>query len=110
MLHGIATLTAISFGPAVPMRRIPQHERKSSVFLASDADIHFEPLLDSTAAPAVLRIHPKTLQRLASYEDTVALHVGNVPRCRGSAETYSVPQAERRGSPPLRARHAIGPA
>jgi len=60
------------------MRRIPQHERKSSVFLASDADIHFEPLLDSTEATALLRIHPKTLQRLACNGEIAALQIGKL--------------------------------
>ena len=32
---------------------------------ASTADPSFEPLLDSTEAASLLRIHPKTLQRMA---------------------------------------------
>ena len=44
----------------------------------------FEPLLDSVEAAALLRIHPKTLQKLARRGDIVARHVGKVWRFRVS--------------------------
>lgn len=44
----------------------------------------FEPLLDSVEAAALLRIHPKTLQKLARRGEIVARHVGKVWRFRVS--------------------------
>lgn len=45
----------------------------------------FEPLLDSEEAAALLKIHPKTLQKLARNGEIEALHVGKVWRFRASA-------------------------
>jgi excisionase family DNA binding protein len=45
----------------------------------------FEPLLDSEEAAALLRIHPKTLQRHARSGEIVAVHVGKLWRFRASA-------------------------
>jgi excisionase family DNA binding protein len=44
----------------------------------------FEPLLDSNEAAALLRIHPKTLQKLARRGDIKGIHVGKVWRFRVS--------------------------
>ena len=44
----------------------------------------FEPLLDSVEAAALLRIHPKTLQKLARRGEIVARHVGKMWRFRVS--------------------------
>ena len=43
-----------------------------------------EPLLDSDQAAAILKIHPKTLQRMARRGDIRALHIGKVWRFRAS--------------------------
>ncbi len=45
----------------------------------------FEPLLDSEEAAALLRIHPKTLQRLARRGEIVAIQIGKLWRFRASA-------------------------
>jgi len=45
----------------------------------------FEPLLDSEEAAALLRIHPKTLQRHARRGEIVAVQVGKLWRFRASA-------------------------
>jgi excisionase family DNA binding protein len=45
----------------------------------------FEPLLDSDEAPALLKIHPKTLQRLARTGEIRGLQVGKLWRFRVSA-------------------------
>ena len=45
----------------------------------------FEPLLDSEEAAALLRIHPKTLQRMARKGEVVAIQIGKLWRFRRSA-------------------------
>lgn len=45
----------------------------------------FEPLLDSEEAAALLRIHPKTLQRMARRGEVVAIQIGKLWRFRRSA-------------------------
>jgi excisionase family DNA binding protein len=45
----------------------------------------FERLLDSEEAAALLRIHPKTLQRLARRGEVVAIQIGKLWRFRASA-------------------------
>lgn len=46
--------------------------------------IDFEPLLSSVEAAALLRIHPKTLQRFARRGDIAGRHVGKCWRFRVS--------------------------
>ena len=45
----------------------------------------FEPILDSEEAAALLKIHPKTLQRLARNGEICGVHVGKLWRFRVSA-------------------------
>jgi excisionase family DNA binding protein len=45
----------------------------------------FEPLLDSEEAAALLKIHPKTLQKLARQGEVAAIHIGKLWRFRASA-------------------------
>ena len=45
----------------------------------------FEPLLDSEEAAALLKIHPKTLQKLARKGEVSAIHIGKLWRFRASA-------------------------
>jgi excisionase family DNA binding protein len=49
-------------------------------FTATD----FEPLLDSIEAAALLRIHPKTLQKMARRGEIQGRHVGRCWRFRAS--------------------------
>jgi len=44
----------------------------------------FEPLLDSKEAAALLRIHPKTLQRMARLGEISGIHIGKLWRFRAS--------------------------
>jgi excisionase family DNA binding protein len=44
----------------------------------------FEPLLDSSQAAALLRIHPKTLQKMARRGEVHGTHVGKLWRFRAS--------------------------
>ncbi len=45
----------------------------------------FEPLLDSREAAEMLRIHPKTLQRMARNGEIAAIQIGKLWRFRTSA-------------------------
>lgn len=51
--------------------------------LASEKHVP-EPLLDSEEAAAIIKIHPKTLQRLARTGEIRAVQVGRLWRFRGS--------------------------
>lgn len=51
---------------------------------ASDINLFFEPLLDSDAAAALLRVHPKTLQRMARRGEIAGIHIGKLWRFRAS--------------------------
>lgn len=51
---------------------------------ANSVDSSFEPLLDSTEAAALLRIHPKTLQRMARNGEIVGVQIGRLWRFRAS--------------------------
>ena len=45
----------------------------------------FEPLLDSAEAAALLKIHPKTLQRMARNGEITGIQIGKLWRFRASA-------------------------
>jgi excisionase family DNA binding protein len=45
----------------------------------------FEPLLDSEEAAALLKIHPKTLQKMARNGEITGIQIGRVWRFRASA-------------------------
>lgn len=45
----------------------------------------FEPLLDSEEAAALLKIHPKTLQKMARNGEITGVQIGRVWRFRASA-------------------------
>jgi excisionase family DNA binding protein len=51
---------------------------------AADVGVQFEPLLDTAQAAALLRIHPKTLQKMARRGEVVGLQVGKLWRFRAS--------------------------
>jgi excisionase family DNA binding protein len=44
-----------------------------------------EPFLDSHQAAAILKVHPRTLQRLVHRGEIAAVHVGKLWRFRASA-------------------------
>lgn len=50
----------------------------------SESPYSFEPLLDSEQAAALVRVHPKTLQRYARNGLVAGLRVGNLWRFRAS--------------------------
>lgn len=50
----------------------------------SAPDSSFEPLLDSTEAASLLRIHPKTLQRMARNGEIAGIQIGRLWRFRVS--------------------------
>lgn len=47
--------------------------------------IEREPLLDSNQAAAILKVHPRTLQRLVHRGEIAAVHVGKLWRFKASA-------------------------
>ncbi len=49
--------------------------------------IEREPLLDSNQAAAILKVHPRTLQRLVHRGEITAVHVGKLWRFKPSALT-----------------------
>jgi excisionase family DNA binding protein len=52
----------------------------------SDLKFLSEPLLDSDQAAAILRIHPKTLQRLARHGRVVGYRIGKLWRFHADLE------------------------
>ena len=52
--------------------------------LRGEKDAEFEPLLDASEAASLLRIHPKTIQRLARLGYVPAFRVGKFRRYRAS--------------------------
>jgi excisionase family DNA binding protein len=63
---------------AFPLRSAQVSDR------AASAVMKFEPLLDSIQAASLLRIHPKTLQKMARRGEIRATHVGKYWRFRVS--------------------------
>jgi excisionase family DNA binding protein len=50
----------------------------------TDPGVRFEPLLDSEEAADLLKIHPKTLQRMARRGEVVGIRIGKLWRFRAS--------------------------
>ena len=53
-------------------------------FQPADADATFERLVDSEKAASLLKIHPKTLQKMARNDEIVGVQIGKLWRFRGS--------------------------
>jgi hypothetical protein len=66
--------------PKKPSGREPADEDRSAASSAFD----LEPLLDSDQARAIMKIHPKTLQRFAQPGRMSGVHVGKLWRFRAS--------------------------
>lgn len=62
------------------MSEIPRIPPRSTV----EYETQFEPLLDSDEAAALLKIHPKTLQRMARNGEITGIHIGKLWRFRAS--------------------------
>ena len=58
------------------------HLRKSPTI--ATVNIQFEPLLDSDEAAMLLKIHPKTLQKMARKGEVFGIHLGKLWRFRAS--------------------------
>ena len=50
----------------------------------TDPAVRFEPLLDSNEAADLLKIHPKTLQRMARRGEVAGIRIGKLWRFRAS--------------------------
>jgi excisionase family DNA binding protein len=57
---------------------------QSQLEKARSLDQCFEPLLDSAEAALLLRIHPKTLQRMARNGEIAGVQIGRLWRFRAS--------------------------
>jgi excisionase family DNA binding protein len=76
------------------VRSVPEKTQPTAVSYAESSTAHLqalsttafvaEPLLDSDQAAAIMRIHPKTLQKLARRGEIRALQIGKVWRFRAS--------------------------
>ena len=62
------------------MSRDPREPNGNS----TDLGVRFEPLLDSDEAADLLKIHPKTLQRMARRGEVVGIRIGKLWRFRAS--------------------------
>lgn len=71
------------FEPAMKTNR-NQNDVQEHKMLVSSHDAAFEPLLDSAEAAALLKIHPKTLQKMARNGEISAIHIGKLWRFRAS--------------------------
>jgi excisionase family DNA binding protein len=58
----------------------------------ADYEQAFEPLLDSEEAAALLKIHPKTLQRMARRGEIPGIQIGKLWRFRVSELAHWVQQ------------------
>lgn len=61
----------------------------------TDISLPFEPLLDSTEAAALLKIHPKTLQRMARNGEITGIQIGKLWRFRASVLNFWLTQKSR---------------
>jgi excisionase family DNA binding protein len=57
---------------------------RASIRPVSNSNTDFEPLMDSDEAAALLKIHPKTLQRMARRGQVVGIQIGKLWRFRTS--------------------------
>ena len=57
---------------------------RASIRPVGDTSAEFEPLLDSDEAAALLKIHPKTLQRMARRGQVVGIQIAKLWRFRTS--------------------------
>ena len=75
-----------------------QH-RETSVAVrdSSEPQQAFEPLLDSEEAAALLKIHPKTLQKMARNGEISGMQVGKLWRFRASTLNQWLEEAAGRG-------------
>ena len=62
------------------MSEIPRTQNRSAI----EFEVLFEPLLDSDEAAQLLKIHPKTLQRLARRRKVPGVQIGKLWRFRRS--------------------------
>jgi len=62
------------------MSEVPRKPSQST----SRYDASFEPLLDSDEAAALIKIHPKTLQRMARRGEIPGIQIGKLWRFRAS--------------------------
>jgi excisionase family DNA binding protein len=65
--------------------------KKPPARVSATNDPSFEPLIDTDQAAALLKIHPKTLQRMARRGEVRGYQLGKLWRFRASDLVKSVP-------------------
>ena len=83
-LRSLTTSPSTASVQASAAAALPIPGKKPSVKVAT-ALPEFEQLLDSEEAAALLKIHPKTLQRMARNNEIAAVQIGKLWRFRASA-------------------------
>jgi excisionase family DNA binding protein len=78
MIRGVEN----SMSPSLANTDTKLPDKKPAV---TESQIHFEPLLDTQEAAALLGIHPKTLQRLARAGKVPSVRIGKSWAFRASA-------------------------
>ena len=66
---------------------MPDEKKPPASVGGPNGRIDREPLLDSNQAAAILKVHPRTLQRLVHRGEINAVHVGKLWRFKPSALT-----------------------
>ena len=64
--------------------RVAMHPHLRKPPTTAAVNIQFEPLLDSDEAATLLKIHPKTLQKMARRGEVYGIHLGKLWRFRAS--------------------------
>ena len=82
LLLEVAMSSTSSSYPYEPQTSAPKEDATNSASLAASLP---QPLLNSEEAAAVMKIHPKTLQKLARRGVVRGIHVGKLWRVRASA-------------------------
>jgi excisionase family DNA binding protein len=80
MPQGALLFSGQDLPPKKPSGRVRPDDGRSAV----PGAFHLEPLLDTDEAAAIMKIHPKTLQRFARLGLIRGVHVGKLWRFRAS--------------------------
>ena len=70
--------------PHLPPKKSPAPAQAHDATSVAAGAFHSEPLLDTDEAAAIMKIHPKTLQRFARLGRIRGAHIGKLWRFRAS--------------------------
>ncbi len=72
--------------------------KKSPARVSATSDPRFEPLIDTEQAAALLRIHPKTLQRMARRGEVRGYQLGKLLECPAFFEPVALIETGNQGA------------